>query len=121
MGRCGQAIGEQRGDDLTAGPGDRDLRAGDDAEAVEVERVLDSHPAVIESAVVGVPDERWGEAITAVIVVHPDQQLTAETVRRHARERLADYAAERGIKAQPKKTGRGAAKKTETSTKEATR
>ena len=37
------------------------------------------------------PDERWGEAITAVIVVHPDQQLTAETVRRHARERLADH------------------------------
>ncbi|MFB6575536.1 AMP-binding enzyme [Kocuria palustris] len=40
----------------------------------------------------GLPDERWGEAITAVIVVHPDQQLTAETIRQHARERLADYA-----------------------------
>lgn len=45
----------------------------------------------IEVAVLGLPDERWGEAITAVIVAHPDQQLTAETVRRHARERLADY------------------------------
>lgn len=45
---------------------------------------------VTRDSMLGLPDERWGEAITAVIVVHPDQQLTAETVRRHARERLAD-------------------------------
>lgn len=57
----------------------------------EIEDCLYRLPEVAEVAVLGLPDERWGEAITAVIVVHPDQQLTAETVRRHARERLADY------------------------------
>ncbi|MCT1591106.1 AMP-binding protein [Kocuria palustris] len=57
----------------------------------EIEDWLYRLPEVAEVAVLGLPDERWGEALTAVIVVHPDQQLTAETVRRHARERLADY------------------------------
>ena len=57
----------------------------------EIEDCLYRLPEVAEVAVLGLPDERWGEALTAVIVVHPDQQLTAETVRRHARERLADY------------------------------
>lgn len=57
----------------------------------EIEDCLYRLPEVAEVAVPGLPDERWGEAITAVIVVHPDQQLTAETVRRHAREHQADY------------------------------
>ena len=48
----------------------------------EIEDCLYRLPEVAEVAVLGLPDERWGEAITAVIVVHPDQQLTAETVRR---------------------------------------
>ena len=57
----------------------------------EIEDCLYRLPEVAEVAVLGVPDERWGEAITAVIVVHPGQELTAETVRQHARERLADF------------------------------
>ena len=53
---------------------DRWFRSGD--------QVTRDSMGFIEVAVLELPDERWGEALTAVIVVHPDQQLTAETVRR---------------------------------------
>ncbi len=44
----------------------------------EVEDVISSHPAVANVAVVGVPDERWGEAVKAVVVLRPDAQVGAD-------------------------------------------
>jgi long-chain acyl-CoA synthetase len=57
----------------------------------EVERVLAELPSVAEAAAVGVPDERTGEAVKAVLVAQPDAELTAEIVIAHCAERLARF------------------------------
>ena len=65
------------------------VSGGENIASVEVERVLDSHPAVVESAVVGVPDERWGEVPVAFVVLRED--VGAGALADYARERLARY------------------------------
>jgi long-chain acyl-CoA synthetase len=57
----------------------------------EVEQVLGELPAVAESAVVGVPDERSGEAVKAVVVRADGAELTEEEVLAHCGERLARF------------------------------
>jgi len=56
-----------------------------------VESVLYEHPAVAEVAVIGVPDERWGEAVTAVVALRPDAALELEDLRAFAAARLARF------------------------------
>jgi len=65
------------------------VSGGENIASVEVERVLDSHPAVVESAVVGVPDERWGEVPVAFVALRED--VDAGVLADYARERLARY------------------------------
>jgi long-chain acyl-CoA synthetase len=67
------------------------LVSGFNVYPAEVERVLDAHPAVKESAVIGVPDPRTGAAVRAVVVLEPGQSLTFEELERHAAELLARY------------------------------
>jgi long-chain acyl-CoA synthetase len=57
----------------------------------EVEEILLQHPAVSEACVIGVPDELWGEAVKAVIVLKKDMQVTAEEVIAFAGERMSGY------------------------------
>ena len=65
------------------------VSGGENIASVEVERVLDSHPAVVESAVVGVPDERWGEVPVAFVALR--EEVGAAALADYARERLARY------------------------------
>ena len=53
--------------------------------------MLDSHPSVVESAVVGVPDERWGEVPVAFVTLRKSEDVDADTLADYARERLARY------------------------------
>jgi acyl-CoA synthetase (AMP-forming)/AMP-acid ligase II len=63
----------------------------------EVEQALYAHPAVYEACVVGVPDETWGEAVKAVVVLRPGQQADEAALVRHCRELLADFKKPRSI------------------------
>ncbi|WP_019971839.1 long-chain-fatty-acid--CoA ligase [Mycobacterium sp. 141] len=65
------------------------ISGGENIYSIEVERVLAEHPAVIEVAVFGVPDEKWGEAVKAVVAVEGDAS-EADLIA-WARERLAAY------------------------------
>ncbi len=67
------------------------LVSGFNVYPAEVERVLDTHPAVAESAVIGVPDPRTGSAVRAVVVVVPGEELTFEALQEHAAASLARY------------------------------
>ena len=67
------------------------ISGGENVYPAEVERVLLEHPAVAEAAVVGVPDERWGEAGRACLVPRPGAVIDPGQVRAFCRERLAGY------------------------------
>ncbi|MFD0253174.1 class I adenylate-forming enzyme family protein [Streptomyces sp. NPDC127113] len=63
----------------------------------EVEAALYEHPAVQEACVVGVPDERWGEAVKAVVVRHPDATVTAEDLIDFCAGRLDRFKKPRSV------------------------
>jgi long-chain acyl-CoA synthetase len=65
------------------------VTGGENVYSVEVEDVLFRHPAVLEAAVFGIPDARWGEAVHAVVV--PREPVEADVLQSHCREELADY------------------------------
>jgi long-chain acyl-CoA synthetase len=67
------------------------LVSGFNVYPAEVERVLDAHPAVAESAVIGVPDGHTGSAVRAVVVLEPGEQATFEELQAFAAESLARY------------------------------
>ncbi|MGH2740502.1 MAG: acyl-CoA synthetase [Actinomycetota bacterium] len=67
------------------------ISGGENVYPAEIENVLYEHPAVAEAAVIGVPDEKWGEAPLAVIVTKPGEAVPAEDVLAFCRERLAKF------------------------------
>ena len=67
------------------------ISGGENIHPAEVENVLFGHPAVAEAAVIGLPDTRWGEAVTAVIALRPGKHVTLEELRDFAAQSLARY------------------------------
>lgn len=67
------------------------ISGGENVSSIEVEDALASHPAVREVAVIGIPDEKWGELVTALVVVDPDADVDEAALIAHSRERLAGY------------------------------
>jgi fatty-acyl-CoA synthase len=67
------------------------ISGGENVYPLEVEHVLAEHPGVSEVAVVGLPDPKWGEAVTAVIVPAPGVELTGEQLKAHCKAKLAGY------------------------------
>ncbi|MDR3512927.1 MAG: acyl-CoA synthetase [Caulobacteraceae bacterium] len=65
--------------------------AGEKVFPEEVEEALKTHPAIEDALVVGVPDETWGQAVTAVVQLAPGEGLDEEALRRHVRQSLAGY------------------------------
>ncbi|MBB2893210.1 AMP-binding protein [Flexivirga oryzae] len=65
------------------------ISGGENVSSIEVEDVLMSHPAVREVAVIGIPDEKWGELVTALVVAESD--VSEDDLIAHARQSLAGY------------------------------
>ena len=64
---------------------------GENVSSIRVESVLQQHPTVIRAAVIGLPDDRWGEMVTACILKAPNTQLEEKALIGFARERLAGF------------------------------
>ena len=67
------------------------VSGGENVAPAEVEAVLEAHPNVLEAAVLGRTDPRWGEAVTAIVVARPDAAIEADALREHCALRLAPH------------------------------
>ncbi|MFA9564325.1 MAG: acyl--CoA ligase family protein [Acidimicrobiales bacterium] len=67
------------------------ISGGENISTIEVEQAVDSHDAVLESAVVAVPHETWGERPKAYAVLKPDASVTPDELKAHVRDRLAGF------------------------------
>lgn len=77
------------------------ISGGENIYTAEVERILVEHPDVLETAVVGLPDEKWGEIVTAMVVPREGRTLSAEAVIDHCRTNMAHYKAPRRVEIVP--------------------
>jgi long-chain acyl-CoA synthetase len=73
------------------------VSGGENIYPIEVEEVISQHPAVAEVAVIGVPDERWGETVKALVVLAPGATVEADELVAFARQRLAGYKLPRSL------------------------
>jgi len=85
------------------------ISGGENIYSVEVENVLYMHPKVLEAAVFGIPDEKWGEAVKAAVVLKADETASQEELIRFCKTHLASYKAPKTIDflAELPKTGSG--------------
>ncbi len=73
------------------------ISGGENIYTAEVERIVHEHPAVLEAAVVGLPDERWGELVTAMVVLREGADIEAAELEAFCRERLAGFKVPRRV------------------------
>jgi long-chain acyl-CoA synthetase len=91
------------------------ISGGENVYPAEVESVLLCHRAVAEAAVFGVPSERWGEEVRAVVVLNDGEKITSAELVEHCREAIGGYKVPKviDISAEPlPKTGPGKIAKT---------
>lgn len=73
------------------------ISGGENIYSVQVEEAINVHPAVLECAVIGVPDEEWGEVVKAVVVLKPGQTATEAEIIETAKKNLASYQKPRSV------------------------
>jgi len=73
------------------------ISGGENISTVEVEHAIESHPAVLEAAVVGVPDEKWGERPKAFVVRRPGADVSEAALIDHLRAHIARYKSPKAI------------------------
>jgi acyl-CoA synthetase (AMP-forming)/AMP-acid ligase II len=73
------------------------VSGGENVYSAEVESAATTHPAVAACAVIGVPDDEWGERVHAVVVLHPGATLELADLRAHCKERIAGYKCPRSL------------------------
>ncbi|MCW2774541.1 MAG: long-chain-fatty-acid--CoA ligase [Nocardioides sp.] len=73
------------------------ISGGENIYSPEIERVLAEHPAVMEVAIIGVPDDRWGETVKAVVSLTPGTQAAEDELIAYCREHLAHFKCPRSV------------------------
>jgi acyl-CoA synthetase (AMP-forming)/AMP-acid ligase II len=73
------------------------ISGGENIYSVEVERALTDHPAVLDAAVFGIPDDKWGESVKAVVELSEGRQTSPDELVAWCREKLAHYKCPRSV------------------------
>jgi len=73
------------------------ISGGENIYSQEVEQALAEHPAVANAAVIGVPDEKWGESVKAIIVLKPGNSVEPEALIAHCTTLIASYKRPRAV------------------------
>lgn len=73
------------------------VSGGENVYPAEVENAVFGHPAVADVAVIGVPDDKWGEAVKAIVVLKPGENVSADDIIKFTRERIAGYKTPKSI------------------------
>jgi len=73
------------------------VSGGENIYPAEIEDVLQSHPKILEAAVIGVYDEQWGESVKAVVVLKPGETMTEEEAIEYCKQHLASYKKPRSV------------------------
>jgi long-chain acyl-CoA synthetase len=73
------------------------VTGGENVYSVEVENAIASHPAVAQCAVIGIPHDKWGEQVHAIVVLKEGQTATEDDIVAHAREHIAGYKVPKSV------------------------
>jgi long-chain acyl-CoA synthetase len=73
------------------------VSGGENVYSAEVENALAGHPAIRECAVIGVPDDRWGERVHAIVCLYPDRSVAADEIIAHCKSLIATYKCPRSV------------------------
>ena len=73
------------------------VTGGENVYSVEVENAVARHPAVLQCAVIAIPDDTWGEIVHACVVCRPGMALTLDELQAHCRESIANYKIPRSL------------------------
>jgi fatty-acyl-CoA synthase len=98
------------------------VSGGENISTIEVEQALLSHPAVLEAAVIGIPDEKWGEAPKAFVVLRQGERAEEDELIQHVKTKIARYKAPKVVEVidELPKTSTGKVQKFELREKERT-
>jgi acyl-CoA synthetase (AMP-forming)/AMP-acid ligase II/uncharacterized membrane protein len=88
--RQGLLFVEGRSDDMI-------VSGGENVFPTEIEKLLSTHPSIVDTVVVGVPDDEWGQRLRAYVVKRGRARLTEDAVKRHVRSHLARYKVPRDV------------------------
>ncbi len=67
------------------------ISGGENISPKEIESVIHQHQKVLESCIVGIPDEKWGEKVVAAVVLKPGVNLTIKEIQDHCKQHLLDW------------------------------
>jgi long-chain acyl-CoA synthetase len=73
------------------------VTGGENVYSAEVENAVSSHEAVAQVAVIGIPDERWGESVHAIVILKEGATATPEEITAHSRSLIAGYKAPKSV------------------------
>ena len=73
------------------------VSGGENVYSAEVENAISAHDAVATCAVIGIPDDKWGEAVHAIVILHPGAEVSEEALKAHCHTLIAGYKCPRSI------------------------
>ena len=73
------------------------VTGGENVYSIEVENAISDHPAVVEVAVIGIPDATWSEQVHAIVVIRPGSTVSEEEIKEHARQSIARYKVPKSV------------------------